>query len=68
MIYTILAGAGKGKRLNSFIPKAFVELKHKKLFLYSIEKFYKFSDKIFVAFPPKYVEKYEKILKGFSKV
>ncbi|MCM8766572.1 MAG: 2-C-methyl-D-erythritol 4-phosphate cytidylyltransferase [Candidatus Omnitrophica bacterium] len=69
MIFTILVGAGKGKRLNLPIPKSFVEIENKKLFLYSVEKFYKFSDKIFLAVPKGYVKKCRKITKkNFSNL
>ncbi|MFN4227131.1 MAG: 2-C-methyl-D-erythritol 4-phosphate cytidylyltransferase [Candidatus Ratteibacteria bacterium] len=61
MIFTILVGAGKGKRLKCSIPKSFVEIEHKKLFLYSLEKFYKFSDKIFIAVPKGYIKECRKI-------
>ncbi|HOK57077.1 MAG TPA: 2-C-methyl-D-erythritol 4-phosphate cytidylyltransferase [bacterium] len=57
MIFTILVGAGKGKRLNYSIPKSMIEIGGKKLFLYSIEKFYKFSDKILLAVPHGYIKK-----------
>ncbi|MCM8785419.1 MAG: 2-C-methyl-D-erythritol 4-phosphate cytidylyltransferase [Candidatus Omnitrophica bacterium] len=63
MIFTILVGAGKGKRLNCSIPKSFVEIGDKKLFLYSVEKFYKFSDKIFLTVPKGYVNECKKITK-----
>lgn len=63
MIYTILVGAGRGKRLSLSLPKAFLEIGNKKLFFYSIEKFYKFSDKIFIALPRKYLKTGEELIK-----
>ncbi|MCM8804142.1 MAG: 2-C-methyl-D-erythritol 4-phosphate cytidylyltransferase [Candidatus Omnitrophica bacterium] len=69
MISLILVGAGKGERLGLSIPKSFVKLKNKELFLYSIEKFYKFVKKIFLALPDEYTEKSKEIIKDkFSKV
>lgn len=69
MIFLILVGAGKGERLGLSIPKSFVKLEDKELFLYSVEKFYKFVNKIFLALPEEYVEKGNKIIKDkFSKV
>lgn len=63
MIFLLLLGAGKGERLNQSLPKAFVKIGGKELFLYSIEKFYKFVDKIFLALPEDYVEKGKELLK-----
>jgi 2-C-methyl-D-erythritol 4-phosphate cytidylyltransferase len=63
MIFTILVGAGKGKRLNCSIPKSMIEIGGKKLFFYSIEKFYKFSDKVFLAMPEGYIKKCKEITK-----
>jgi len=63
MIFIILLGAGKGERLKSDIPKSFVKINGKELFLYSIEKFYKFGDKIFLTLPESYIEKGKEILK-----
>lgn len=63
MIFTILVGAGKGKRLKCSIPKSFIEIGSKKLFFYSLEKFYKFTDKIFLAVPQKYVKECKEITK-----
>ncbi|MCM8818289.1 MAG: 2-C-methyl-D-erythritol 4-phosphate cytidylyltransferase, partial [Candidatus Omnitrophica bacterium] len=54
--------AGKGERLNSNLPKSFIELNGKTLFLYSIEKFYKFIDKIFLALPENYIQKGKEII------
>ncbi|MCM8807178.1 MAG: 2-C-methyl-D-erythritol 4-phosphate cytidylyltransferase [Candidatus Omnitrophica bacterium] len=63
MKFLILAGAGKGQRLNLSIPKSFVKLNGKVLFLYSIEKFEKFVDRIYLALPEDYIDEGEKIIK-----
>lgn len=69
MIFLILVGAGKGERLGFSIPKSFVKLEDKELFLYSVEKFYKFVKKIFLALPEGYIENGKEIIKNkFSKV
>jgi len=62
MKFLILAGAGKGERLSISIPKSFLEFNGKVLFLYSIEKFHKFVDKIFLTLPENYIQKGEKII------
>jgi len=64
MKFLILAGGGRGERLNFSIPKSFLKLEGKILFLYSIEKFQNLVDKIFLALPKEYIEKGKEILKN----
>ncbi|MGC8977535.1 MAG: 2-C-methyl-D-erythritol 4-phosphate cytidylyltransferase [Candidatus Ratteibacteria bacterium] len=69
MISLILAGAGKGERLGLSIPKSFLKICGKELFLYSIEKFYKLVEKIFLALPEEYIERGKDIVeKKYKKV
>jgi len=42
----IIVAGGQGKRMNSEIPKQFIEVAGKPVLMHTIEKFYGFSDKI----------------------
>lgn len=69
MISAILVGGGRGERVKSSIPKAFIKIGGKEIFYYSLLKFYKIADEIILVFPANYVEKWkEKIEKKYSKV
>lgn len=69
MISAILVGAGKGKRLSSSFPKAFIKIGGKEVFYYSLLKFYRKVDEIILVFPEGYVEKWKKILvKEFPEI
>jgi len=58
----IIVAAGKGERIGRNIPKAFLKIKGKPLFFYSIEKFKNFS-RVIVVLPKEYVKEWRKKLK-----
>lgn len=68
MIFTILAGAGKGRRINYGIPKSFIKIYNKELFLYTVEKFSKYTDYIYLSLPPKYLKEAENLIKNYKNV
>ena len=55
----ILAG-GDGKRLNSQIPKQFIEIDHRKIIDFSIIEFKKNKniDEIILVFPKKFIDSF----------
>ena len=69
MISAILVGAGKGERLSSSVPKAFIRIGGKEIFYYSLVKFYRKVDEIILVFPQDYLEKWkEKLEKEFQGI
>src|SRR4051812_37558695 len=44
--YVIIVAAGLGKRMNNDLPKQFIKINDKEIFLYAIEEFLYFDPKI----------------------
>jgi 2-C-methyl-D-erythritol 4-phosphate cytidylyltransferase len=69
--WLILLAAGKGKRMNSKLPKALIKLKRKPLFLWSLEKFDRidFIQKIMLMVPRGFLKEFDKLIscKKFKK-
>ena len=63
----ILAG-GDGKRLNSQIPKQFIEIDHRKIIDFSIIEFKKNKnvDEIILVFPKKFIDSFGKEYKDYK--
>ncbi|MBI1768314.1 MAG: 2-C-methyl-D-erythritol 4-phosphate cytidylyltransferase [Bacteroidetes bacterium] len=47
--YALIVAGGKGTRINSKLPKQFIELNGKPILLHTIEAFFKYSEKISVV-------------------
>ena len=61
----IIVGGGIGKRMNSEIPKQFIEISGKPILMHTIEKFYLFDKliKIILVLPYHYVNHWHKLVK-----
>lgn len=70
MVGVILTGGGRGTRLKKKVPKAFVKLAGKELFLYSLETFSRMRriSKIVLVLPEKYCSALSEIKKRFPKI
>ncbi|HDD65042.1 MAG TPA: 2-C-methyl-D-erythritol 4-phosphate cytidylyltransferase [Firmicutes bacterium] len=72
MISVILAGGGRGERTGRKIPKSFIKINKKYLFLYSLEKFNSLSQvkEIILVLPEEKITDYlkNKLKKEFSKL
>ncbi len=68
MIAVVIVSAGKGKRMGAKIPKQFLKIKDKEIFLYSVLFFQKMKeiDKIIVVAPERYLKRVRKILKKYN--
>jgi len=66
MVSVILAGGGKGIRLENKLPKSLVKIKGKELFIYSIKKFHSLKEvtEIILVLPEKYIFSIKKKLKN----
>lgn len=58
MISVIIAGAGRGRRLNN-TPKAFIKLGGRELIYHSLERFYAKTRTVTVVLPAEYVSKWQ---------
>jgi len=68
MISVILAGGGRGKRINN-TPKAFIKIGGKELLYHCLEKFCKMAYEIVVVLPAGYEERWEeKLRKSYRNV
>ena len=69
-IAAILLAAGSGTRFGSDIPKQFLPLAGKPLFLYALEQLYQsaFFDEICVAVPKNWLSWAEKQVKNFARI
>jgi len=72
MISVILAGGGRGKRIGKKVPKSFLKINRKYLFLYSLEKFNSLSEvkEIILILPGERItpDLKNKLMKRFSKL
>lgn len=69
-VIAIIAAAGRGKRLDSSLPKQFLKVRGRTILEMSVEAFEqnKYVDEIFVAANADYCELTEKLCRGFSKL
>lgn len=51
--YAVLVAGGNGQRMQSEIPKQFLQIAGKPILFYTIEKFYEFSQEIVLVLPQK---------------
>ena len=58
MIYAGILAGGKGSRMNSNIPKQFIELNGKPIIIYTIEKFLNVDeiDKVVISVIEEYID------------
>jgi len=61
MLSVILAGGGRGKRIDN-TPKAFIKIGSKELIYHSLDRFYKKTQDIVVVLPCEHVKKWKKKL------
>ncbi len=66
--YALIVAGGKGTRIKTRLPKQFLELKGKPILLYTIEAFYRYSEKIqiILVLPEDDFEIWEAICKKFN--
>ncbi len=67
-ISVVIVAGGMGTRLGAPVPKAFIELGNKPLFIHSLEVFDKYPsvNEIAVIVPDGYIHDTEKIIKGYG--
>ena len=64
-LYTVIITAGgKGKRMNSDLPKQFIEVNDKPILMYTLEKFYHFNPKfqLIVTIPKDWIFYWEELI------
>jgi 2-C-methyl-D-erythritol 4-phosphate cytidylyltransferase len=68
MIYAIIVAGGIGTRMNSTVPKQFLEVNGKPVILYSIEKFIQSypSIEIIIVLPNDYIDMCSNLLKSYN--
>ena len=67
MIYAVILASGIGSRMNNNIPKQFLMLNNKPIFIYSVETFLKIKEieKIIICVPNLYFTKTKELIKNY---
>ena len=67
--YAIIVAGGSGSRMNSSIPKQFMELGNKPILMHSIEAFYKYDNSIYIliVLPKNQFEYWSDLTKKYNK-
>jgi len=70
MNYAIVLTGGNGKRIHSAIPKQFIKIKDKELFLYSLETFLSCEEikKVYLVINKEYEKEYVNILNKYDYI
>ncbi|MFZ4401333.1 MAG: 2-C-methyl-D-erythritol 4-phosphate cytidylyltransferase [Bacteroidales bacterium] len=64
----IIVAGGNGQRMNSEIPKQFLEVSGKPILIHTIEKFYLYDDRIqiILVLPSKHISIWEKLVEKYN--
>ncbi len=65
-VNVVIIAGGQGKRMQSDLPKQFLELKGKPILMHTVEKFQAFADAVYLVLPKEHFELWHALVQKYA--